>query len=73
MLEIKIPREVAIFSAVFLNNYSIQNCTRRCAQEICISTSTFFEKTWLISYRGVVTVTELDFGPRTVLTTAAIA
>jgi hypothetical protein len=34
--------------------------------------STFFEKQ-LSGYRGVVTVTETDFGPRTVLTTAATA
>jgi len=34
--------------------------------------SSFFEKSWLMSYCGVVTVTELDFGPRTLLTTAAI-
>ena len=35
--------------------------------------STFFEKSWLMDYRGVVTVSELDFGPRELLTTAAIA
>jgi hypothetical protein len=34
--------------------------------------STFFEEPRLKGY-GVVTVTELDFGPRTLLTTAAIA
>ena len=35
--------------------------------------STFFEKSWLMDYRGVVTVIEADFGPRVLLTTAAIA
>ena len=35
--------------------------------------STIFEKQWLMGYRGVVTVTATDFGPRTVLTTAATA
>ena len=34
--------------------------------------STFFKKSGLIGYHGVVTVTELDFGPRVLLTTAAI-
>ena len=38
-----------------------------------ISTFNVFEKSWLMSYRCVVTVTQLDFGPRLPLTTAAIA
>ena len=32
----------------------------------------FFERSWLMRYRGVVTVTATDFGPRTPLTTGAI-
>lgn len=35
--------------------------------------STFFEKSVLMGYRCVVTVSEFDFGPRELLTTAAIA
>jgi len=35
--------------------------------------SMFLEISWLMNYYGVVTVTELDFGPRVLFTTAAIA
>ena len=53
------------------NYYSMQNCIRWCAHEIYFSTFNVFEKSWLMDYYGVVTVTELDFGPRTLLTTTA--
>ena len=59
--------------AVLLNRYSMQNCIGRCVHEIYISTFNVFEKSWLMVYYGVVTVTEADFGPRVLLTTAAIA
>ena len=49
----------------------MQNCIRRFAHEIYISTFNVLEKSWLMNYYGVVTVTELDFGPRTLLTTTA--
>ena len=49
----------------------MQNCIRRFAHEIYFSTFNVFEKSWLMNYYGVVTVTELDFGPRTLFTTTA--
>ena len=73
MLEIKIPLEVANFSAVPGNHYSMQNCMRRCVYEYIFQRSTVFEKSRLIGYRGVLTVTGADFGPRTLLTTGATA
>jgi hypothetical protein len=51
----------------------MQNCIRWFAKQIYISNFNVVEKWWLMSYRGVVTVTQLDFGPRLPLTTAAIA
>ncbi len=47
------------------------NCIRRCAHETYVSTFKVFEKSWLMGYCGVVTVTELDVGPRVLLTTGA--
>jgi len=68
----KIPREVAIFSRYFKSLFDAKLHQAVDLRNL-YQPSTFFQKSWLTFYCGVVTVTELDFGPRTVLTTAAIA
>jgi len=73
MPEIKIPLEVAIFPRYYEIIIRCKTASDGAHTKFIFQLSTFFEKSWLMDYHGVVTVIEADFGPRTLLTTAAIA
>lgn len=73
MLEIKVPLEVASSPRYCEIIIRCKTASDGARTKFIFQPSTFFEESWLMGYRGVVTFTELDFGPRVPLTTAAIA
>ena len=73
MVEIKVPREVESSPRYYEIIIQSKTASDAAPTKFIFQPSTFFEKSWLMGYRGVVTVTQLDFGPRVLLTTAAIA